>query len=77
MSGAPSFAIYLAPGLNARLARYGERYTAARLMCDLLPLVADVNGIAAIADQTAGELESMGALASATQARAAVTPVLP
>ncbi len=46
-------------------------------MCDLLPLVAEVNCIIAIAGQTADELESMGAHASATQARAAVTPTEP
>jgi hypothetical protein len=33
---------------TAGLARYGERYTAARLLCDVLPLVADMNGVAPI-----------------------------
>jgi hypothetical protein len=36
----------------------------------------DVEGIAAVADRTDGALESIGALAGATQARAAAAPIL-
>jgi predicted ATPase/DNA-binding SARP family transcriptional activator len=69
----PAAALARARRATTALARYGERYTAARLMCDLLPLLGDATGIAAIANQTADELEAMGAHASAAQARAAVT----
>jgi len=64
----PALALKRAARATDALARYGERYTAARLLCDLLPLVTDVNGVADIANQTAAELETMGALASAAQA---------
>jgi hypothetical protein len=57
---------------TAALANHGERYTAARLLCDFLPLI-DQADRDEIASATATELEAMGALASAQQAVSVVT----
>ena len=51
------------------------RYTAARLMCDLVPLARDAAGIVAVANQTAEQLETLGARGSAKQARQAAVTV--
>jgi hypothetical protein len=51
------------------LARYGEAYTAALLMSESLPLF-DAASRAEPAEKTAQQLSQMGALASATRARA-------
>jgi hypothetical protein len=53
------------------LSRYGEAYTAARLVTDFLPLV-EAPGVAELAENTAQRLTQMGALASAARARSAV-----
>jgi hypothetical protein len=55
------------------LARYGEAYTAARLLSELLALVDPAAG-AKLAEETAQKLTEMGALASAACARATVAP---
>jgi DNA-binding SARP family transcriptional activator/tetratricopeptide (TPR) repeat protein len=69
----PALALRRARRATTALARHGERYTAARLLCDLLPLIhTDLS--AEVASATATELEAMGALASARQAASAVTP---
>jgi tetratricopeptide (TPR) repeat protein len=52
---------------------HGERYTAARLVVDALPYL-EGPGAQRLADLTAKRLEEMGALASAAQGRAALTP---
>jgi hypothetical protein len=49
------------------LERYGEPYTAARLLVDLLPFL-DGDQRATLAEDAAGRLAAMGALASATEA---------
>jgi hypothetical protein len=69
-SGATVEAADLALRATAALDAFGEPYTAARLLVDLLPFL-DEERQRAIADETANRLESMGALASALQARAA------
>jgi len=57
-----------ATGAVSSLDAYGERYTAARLMVDLLPLIE--RDVARAAAQDVGDrLEGMGALASAAEAR--------
>jgi hypothetical protein len=55
------------------LARYGESYTAARLLSELLALLDPAAG-AKLAEETAQQLTQMGALASAACARATVAP---
>jgi tetratricopeptide (TPR) repeat protein len=67
-SGAPAEAMAAATGAVSSLDAYGERYTAARLMVDLLPLLEREVARAATQD-VADRLERMGALASATEAR--------
>ncbi len=55
------------------LAAFGERYTAARLLADLLPFL-DAAARESIAQETAHRLEAMGALASAAKARSSQVP---
>ncbi|MDQ2935417.1 MAG: hypothetical protein M3R49_10665, partial [Chloroflexota bacterium] len=55
------------------LAAFGERYTAARLLVDLLPFL-DSAARAPIAQETAHRLEAMGALASAAEVRSKQAP---
>jgi hypothetical protein len=55
-------ALALGEAAAARLAAHGERYTAARLLADLLPLV---GAPAVVVARVAGELRGMGAHASA------------
>jgi class 3 adenylate cyclase/tetratricopeptide (TPR) repeat protein len=67
-SGAPAEAMTRATGAMSSLDAYGERYTAARLMVDLLPLL-ERDVARAAAQDVADRLERMGALASAAEAR--------
>jgi hypothetical protein len=67
-SGAPAEAMTRATGAMLSLDAYGERYTAARLMVDLLPLL-ERDVARAAAQDVADRLERMGALASAAEAR--------
>jgi hypothetical protein len=69
----PALALRHARRATAALADHGERYTAARLLCDFLPLI-DQGNRDEIAAATATELEAMGALASAQQALSVVAP---
>jgi hypothetical protein len=55
---------------TAALADYGERYTAARLLLDFVPLT-DGSAAGQLADEAAKRFDAMGALASAAEARAA------
>jgi DNA-binding SARP family transcriptional activator len=67
-SGAAAEALASARAACAALEGYGEQYTAARLLVDLLPLLdAELAGEAA--EEVADRLEAMGALASAAEAR--------
>jgi hypothetical protein len=67
-AGAAAEALATARTACAALEGYGEPYTAARLLVDLLPLLdAELAGEAA--DEVAERLDAMGALASAAQAR--------
>jgi hypothetical protein len=67
-SGAPAEAIAAATGAVSSVDASGERYTAARLMVDLLPLL-ERDVARAAAQEVADRLERMGALASAAEAR--------
>jgi class 3 adenylate cyclase len=67
-SGSPTEALAKANPAMVELEARGERYTAARLMTDLLPLL-DRRLAAAVAAETAERLEAMGAHASAAEAR--------
>jgi len=51
------------------LARYGEAYTAARLLSEFLALLTDAAAAAELAEITAQQLTLMGALASAARSR--------
>ena len=67
-AGRSTEALEKATGAAGALAAFGERYTAARLLVDLLPLL-DSAARGSIAQETADRLEAMGALASAAEAR--------
>ena len=60
----------------AEIDRYGEGYTAARLLVDLLPML-NAPAAEAVARRAIGALEAMGARASAAEARAAFGAGLP
>jgi hypothetical protein len=70
--GDGALALRRARRASAALANYGEKYTAARLMCDFLPLMHN-DDRDEIASTTATELEAIGALASAKQALSVIT----
>jgi hypothetical protein len=67
----PAASLQRALAATTALERYGEAYTAARLMTEFLPLV-ERTGVAELAEKTAQQLTHMGALASAARARSAV-----
>jgi class 3 adenylate cyclase/tetratricopeptide (TPR) repeat protein len=69
-SGAPAEALEKASGAGAALGGHGEAYTGNRLLVDLLQVL-DGQVPPAVAEETAGRLERMGALASAREAREA------
>jgi class 3 adenylate cyclase len=69
-SGAFTEALEKASGATSALAAHGEPYTAARGLADLLPLL-DGAVAGRLAEDTADRLESMGAFASAKEARLA------
>jgi hypothetical protein len=58
------------------LERYGEPYTAARLMVDLLPFL-DAGLRVTLAEDAVRRLKAMGAYTSATEAAAACEPIAP
>lgn len=58
------------------LDEYGEPYTAARLLVDLLPFL-DAGLRATLAEDAGGRLKAMGAYASAVEADAAREPIAP
>ena len=68
-SGALEQGLTLARGATSQLDAYGERYTAARLLVDVLPWL-DTPAAEEVVPDAAGRLEAMGARASAAQARA-------
>ncbi len=72
-AGRSTEALEKATGAAGALAAFGERYTAARLLVDLLPLL-DSAARGSIAQETAHRLEAMGALASAAEARSNQVP---
>jgi hypothetical protein len=63
----PGGSLERAAAAAAALERYGERYTAARLLAELLPLVEGA-AASALAEETAVRLTAMGARASAALA---------
>jgi hypothetical protein len=67
-AGSSAAALATAHHATAELERRGERYTAARLMTDLLPVLAQTDA-ASVAADVAERLEAMGALASAAEVR--------
>jgi DNA-binding SARP family transcriptional activator/tetratricopeptide (TPR) repeat protein len=75
-SGEDQHAISEATGAAHALERYGEPYTAARLLTDLLPFLSrDLR--APLAERVAARLDAMGAVASAKQAAAAADSSAP
>jgi hypothetical protein len=66
-AGAPAEAAARARAATAALAAYGEPYTAARLLADLLPFLGE-GSQRGLAEEIAERLERMGALASAEEA---------
>jgi len=68
---APEASLQDAVAATTALADYGERYTAARLLTEFLPLV-DTSSARDHADETANRLQLMGALASAASARSRI-----
>jgi hypothetical protein len=70
----PAGSLQRAVTATTALARYGEEYTAARLVTEFLPL-AEGPGVAELAEKTAQRLTHMGAQASAARARSAVQRV--
>jgi class 3 adenylate cyclase len=67
-SGSSGESLDKASRATSQLAAHGERYTAARLLTDLLPLL-DARTAASAAAAVADRLESMGARSSASEAR--------
>jgi tetratricopeptide (TPR) repeat protein len=67
-AGRSEEALAKAEAAAASLESFGERYTAARLLFDLLPFL-DGDAIGRLADDTARRLKAMGALTSAAKAR--------
>jgi hypothetical protein len=64
----PAGSLRRALAATTALTRYGEAYTAARLLSDFLPVV-ESSASAALVEETAQQLARMGALASAAGAR--------
>lgn len=67
-AGSSASALATAHRATAELERLGERYTAARLMTDLLPVLEQTDA-ASVAADVAERLEAMGALTSAAEVR--------
>jgi hypothetical protein len=67
-AGRPEEAVEKAAAAADSLEAFGERYTAVRLLADLLPFLDGDSGHR-LAEDTAGRLEAMGALTSAAAAR--------
>lgn len=68
-TGRPADAVAAAQVASEGLAGFGERYTAARLLADLVPLLGPEQAGPLAAD-TAERLDAMGARASAAEVRA-------
>ncbi|MDQ2940981.1 MAG: AAA family ATPase, partial [Chloroflexota bacterium] len=72
-AGRSAEALEKATQATGALTAFGESYTAARLLVDLLPFL-DAAARESIAQETADRLEAMGALASAADARSYEVP---
>lgn len=68
-AGRSEEAVHMGVQATTALETYGDRYAAARLLVDLLPSLARADA-RELAEETAAKLDAMGALKSATDARA-------